>query len=257
MDALAVVMLRRTAKVAVFASGPASADGAAWAGALEADLAARGWLLHHELRTATAHLPPPLRVRWADWLLATVEEMVGADRTMVPLYRSFPDTPRDPEAVFVRRLLTHLLAVPGAPCVLCGRDDGGEPLDPCGHPVCRTCFSPEEFSACPICGRRPTAGTSYLPKAAPSKSPPAGPPVQVRLLRLEADLAGAAAGLRDELIARPGALGEADRDDLAVLVKATAPTDLDWLPETVPARETLALVLAWALHATAVTEQYP
>jgi len=257
MDPLAVVLLRRTAKVAVFASGPAAPDGVAWAGALEADLADRGWLLHHELRSAAVRLPPPLRVRWADWLLATVEEMVGADRTMLPLYRSFPDTPRNPEAVFVRRLLTHLLAVPGAPCVLCGQDQGGEPLDPCGHPVCRSCFAPEEFSACPICGRRPAAGTPYLPMVAPSERPPAGPPIRVRLLRLETDVVGAAGGLRDELVARPGALSVADRADLAVLIKATAPTELDWLPATVPARETLAVVLAWALHATALTEAYP
>ncbi|MFB9359569.1 RING finger family 4 domain-containing protein, partial [Actinoplanes nipponensis] len=257
MDAFAVVLLRRTARVAVAAAGPGPADGAAWAGALEADLAERGWLLHRELWSAAAQLTPPLRVQWADWLLATVDELTGADRTMVPLYRSFPDTPRNPEAVFVRRLLTHLLAVPGAPCVLCGREQDGEPLDPCGHPVCRSCFAPEEFSACPICGRRPAAGTPYLPMVAPAGPPAAGPPVRVRLLRLEHDPAAAATKLRDELVARPGALGEADRADLAVLIKATAPAELGWLPATVPARETLALVLAWALHATALTEAYP
>ena len=227
MDSLATVLVRRTAGVAVAAAGTATTDGPAWVGALEADLADRGWLLHHELRSAAARLPHPLRVQWADWLLATVEEMVGADRTMVPLYRTFPDIPRDADAVFVRRLLTHLLAVPGAPCVLCGREQGGEPLDPCGHPVCRGCFPPEQFSACPICGRRPTAGTPYLPMVAPEKRPAAGPPVQVRLLRLEADPVAAAIALRDELVARPGALGEADRADLAVLVKATAATELD------------------------------
>jgi hypothetical protein len=256
MDSLAVVLLRRTAKVTAAGSADLPADGPAWAGALEADLADRGWLLHHDLRATAARMSRPLRNQWADWLLATVEEMVGADRTMVPLYRSFPDTPRNPEAVYIRRLLTHLLAVPGAPCVLCGRDEGGEPLDPCGHPVCRACFAPEEFSACPICGRR-TAGTSYLPMIAPSAPAPAGPPIQVRLLRLETDPASAAIALRDELVARPGALSEADRADLAVLVRATAPATLDWLPETVPARETLAVVLAWALHATALTEAYP
>lgn len=60
--------------------------------------------------------PAAVRVRWADWLLATIDEMAGADRPMLPLHRSFPDSPRDVEAVYVRRLLTHLLAVPGAPC---------------------------------------------------------------------------------------------------------------------------------------------
>jgi hypothetical protein len=256
MDPQAVVLLRRTAKVTAVAS-EATPDGTAWVGALEADLADRGWLLHHDLRDTAARMSPALRVQWADWLLATVDELVGADRTMVPLYRSFPDTPRDPDAVYLQRLLTHLLAVPGAPCVLCGRDTGGEPLDPCGHPVCPACFAPEAFSACPICGRRPAAGSPYLPMVAPSGNAPAGPPIRVRLLRLETDPAGAAARLRDDLVARPGALSEADRADLAVLVRATAPMTLDWLPETVPARETLAVVLAWALHATALTDAYP
>jgi hypothetical protein len=271
MDPLAVVLLRRSSKVVTGPgpTGPAGfgsdglepdgleSDGGAWAGALEADLADRGWLLHHELRDAAARMDPARRVAWADWLLATVEEMVGADRTMVPLFRSFPDTPRDPEALYIRRLLTHLLAVPGAPCVLCGRDQGGEPLDPCGHPVCRNCFTPEEFGACPICGRRPGNGGGYLPMVAPGEPAPAGPPIQVRLLRLEPHPEATAVRLRDDLVARPNALSEADRADLAVLVRATAPASLDWLPETVPARETLAVVLAWALHATALTEAYP
>ena len=52
------------------------------------------------------------------------------------------------------------------------------------------------------------------------------------------------------------ALGAADVDDLRTLVEATAPGRLDWLPEVVPARETLAVVVAWALHATALTPAY-
>ncbi|MFI7547042.1 MXAN_6230/SCO0854 family RING domain-containing protein [Actinoplanes sp. NPDC049599] len=257
MDPLAVVLLRRTAKVVAGPSGDELHDGTAWVGALEADLVERGRLLHRDLRAAAARMPRTSRTRWADWLLAALDEQVGADREMVPLYRSFPDTPQHTEAVYIRRLLTHLLAVPGAPCVLCGREQDGEPLDPCGHPVCRVCFAPEEFSACPICGRRAAAGGGYLPVVAPAGKPPAGPPIQVRLLRLETDPRGAAVRLRDELVARPAALGEADRADLAVLVRSTAPAALDWLPETVPARETLAVVVAWALHATALTEAYP
>jgi hypothetical protein len=336
MDTLAAVLLRRTEKVRIVADGAAPADGPAWVAALEADLAARGWLLHQDLRAAAAALPFPVRVQWADWLLAAVEELAGADRTMLPLYRTFPDTPHDTEAVFVRRLLSHLFAEAGAPCVVCGSEQVGRPLDPCGHPVCPVCFPPEQFSACPICGRRLAAGSPYLPgltEAGPSftgppfpglaaahgadrdglspvhgadrdglspvhgadrdgLSPAGGPSpagdlgegggsagaagagaggsspvagdgssgaenaVRLRLLRLETDPA-AAERLRDELVARPGALGESDRDDLKVLVAATAPTSLDWLPETIASRETPALIIAWALHATALTAEYP
>ncbi|MGC4763842.1 MXAN_6230/SCO0854 family RING domain-containing protein [Micromonospora sp. DT46] len=275
MDPLAGVLLRRAGRVAGVGTGAAPADGVAWVAALEADLAGRGWLLRDDLRTAATRLPAAVRVRWADWLLATIDEMVGADRPMLPLHRSFPDTPRDVEAVYVRRLLTHLFAMPGAPCVLCGREDGGAPLDPCGHPVCPACFPPEQVTACPVCGRRLAAGDTYLPIVAPSapvRRPPrragasagdagehpvpAAPPLPMRLAGLETDPVGAAVRLRDELVARPAALSESDRADLGVLVDATAPGRLDWLPEVVPARETLALVVARALHAATGTPGY-
>ncbi|MEU3456585.1 MXAN_6230/SCO0854 family RING domain-containing protein [Micromonospora sp. NPDC006766] len=275
MDPLAVVLLRRTGRVAVMGVGAAPSDGAAWVAAIEADLADRGWLLRDDLRRAAARLPVAVRVRWADWLLATIDELVGADRPMLPLYRSFPDTPRDVEAVYVRRLLTHLFAVPGAPCVLCGREDGGAPLDPCGHPVCSACFPPEQVTGCPVCGRRLAADNTYLTivePPSPIRRPPAragapiedaderpvrdAPPLPMRLAGLEADPVGAAVRVRDQLVARPAALNEADRADLKVLVEATAPGRLDWLPEVVPARETLALVIAGALHAAALTPGY-
>ncbi|MDG4825495.1 hypothetical protein O7635_26915 [Asanoa sp. WMMD1127] len=261
MDPLAGVLLRQTGRVAVVSAGATPPDGSAWVAALEADLAGRGWLLRDDLRAAAAALPSAIRVRWADWLLAAVDELAGADRTMVPLYRTFPDTPRDVDKLFVQRLLVHLFAVPGAPCVLCGRDDGGAPLDPCGHPVCPACFPPERYSACPVCGRRLAADNTYLPVTPPA-APRARrlderPPLPLRLAGLEPDPHAAAVRLRDEFVARPGALSEADRADLEVLVTATAKGRLDWLPEVVPARETLALVTAWALHATALTPAFP
>ncbi|BEL05330.1 hypothetical protein Q0Z83_035210 [Actinoplanes sichuanensis] len=275
MDRLATVVLRRTGRVTVIGNGPAPADGNEWTAALEADLAGRGWLMHDELRRAAGRLPVAVRVRWADWLLAVLDEDTGADRPLVPLYRSFPDTPRDPGAVFVRRLLTHLFAVPGAPCVLCERDQVGAPLDPCGHPVCPACFPPEQVSGCPVCGRRLTSGNSYLTPVAPPKTvrrapvlpeePPGErvrglPPVvrprvlppeellPVRIAGLETDPYTAAVELRDQLVARPGALNDGDRADLNALIAVTAPGRLDWLPEVVPGRETHALVIAWALR---------
>ncbi|MBU2664728.1 hypothetical protein KOI35_14590 [Actinoplanes bogorensis] len=249
MDPLAVVLLRRTGRVAVDIRGEAPDDGAGWVAALEADLAERGWVLRDDLRTAATAMPSLDRIRWADWLLATVDEMAGADRPMAPLYRRFPDTPRDTDAVYVQRLLAHLFAMPGAPCVLCGDDDQGEPLDPCGHLVCPKCFSPYEVSACPICGRRLTGDNDYLTIAEPATATAARtpPPWPMRLAALETDPRAAAVRLRDQLVARPAALSEADRADLRVLIGATVPGRLDWLPAEVPVRETLAVVIAWAL----------
>jgi len=259
VDALATVLLRRTGRVTVVGNWATPPDGPGWVAALEADLAGRGWLMRAELREAAARLSPAVRVRWADWLLAVVDETTGADRPMIPLYRSFPDTPRDVEALYVKRLLAHLFAVPGAPCLLCGREEGGEPLDPCGHVVCPACFPPEQYSACPICGRRLAAGNAYLtvvepPAREPGREPPELP---MRLAGMESTPHAAGVRLRDQLVARPHALSEEDRADLRTLIAATAPGDLDWLPETVPARETLALVIADALHAAALTPRYP
>ncbi|WUR61672.1 hypothetical protein OHS32_09930 [Micromonospora chokoriensis] len=275
MDALAVVLLRRTARVSVVGSGDAPADGAAWVASLEADLADRGWLLRQDLRAGATRLPPAVRIRWADWLLATVDDLVGADRPLLPLYRSFPNTPQDVEAVYVRRLLTHLFAVPDAPCVLCGRENVGAPLDPCGHLVCPACFPPDQVTGCPVCGRRLSADNTYLTIVEPSspvRSRPrrAGtpnedadertdrdaPPLPMRIAGLEVDPIGAAIRIRDQLVGQPAALSETDRADLKVLVDATAPGRLDWLPDVVPARETLAQVIAWALHAAALTPGY-
>ncbi|MFF4940176.1 MXAN_6230/SCO0854 family RING domain-containing protein [Micromonospora sp. NPDC000729] len=264
MDALAVVVLRRTGRVPAIPAATPPPDGPAWVRALEADLADRGWVLQHDLRVAASGLHASLRVRWADWLLAAVDDMVGADRPMLPLYRSFPNTPHDVDAIYVRRVLTHLFAVPDAPCVLCGREVGGAPLDPCGHVVCPACFPPEQFTACPICGRRIAPDNTYLPVVAPPASRRASvrdaasaTPLPVRLVGHEVDPMGAARRLRDDLVTRATPLSEADRADLKVLVDATAPGRLHWLPEVVPARETLATVIAWALHAAALRPGYP
>ena len=108
--------------------------------------------------------------------------------------------------------------------------------------VCPECFPPEQYSACPICGRRLAAGNTYLTVAEPPvREPRREPPeLPMRLAGLETTPQAAGVRLRDQLVARPQALSEEDRTDLRTLIAATAPGDLGWLPETVPARETLA-----------------
>src|SRR5262252_7694470 len=108
MDALATVLLRRRASVVLppAAGLPAAAsptNGEAWVAAFEADLAERGWLLDAALRRRFAALDPKGRLRWADWVLATADAMVGADRDHVPLFRSFPETPANPQRLYVER----------------------------------------------------------------------------------------------------------------------------------------------------------
>jgi hypothetical protein len=260
MDALATVVLRRVGAVALPASTEAPADGAAWVVAFEADLAARGWLLDPALRRGFARLDEATRTLWADWVLAVADEAVGADRDHVPLFRAFPNTPAEPEALFVERLLVHLFQEKNAPCVLCGAIGSVRPLDPCGHAVCAVCFDPDAYSACPVCGRRLGVGSAYLPVLAPARDErtgrPAIKPLRLRRLTFDETPAATAARLRDDLVARPSALNETDVADLHTIVAATVPGRLDWLPPVVPARETLALIVAWALHAAALTDGY-
>ncbi|MFI2652795.1 MXAN_6230/SCO0854 family RING domain-containing protein [Micromonospora fulviviridis] len=256
MDALAMILLRRAGAVALPAPAAAPpADGDAWVVNLEADLAATGWLLDAAIRRRFAVLDPLTRMRWADFVCAVTAELVGADREHVPLFRRVPDTPADADRLYVERLIVHLLQTDAAPCVLCGAEGRVHALDPCGHLVCADCFDADAYTACPICGRRLTAGNSYLPLVAEA-APPASstaPPVRLRRLTLDHSPTSTAVRLRDDLVGRPAALGEADLADLRALVAATAPDRLDWLPAVVPARETLAVVIAEALHRTALT----
>jgi hypothetical protein len=247
MDALNTVLLRRAGRVALPAGdGWPAADGAEWLLTFETDLVARGWLLEPSLRARFASLAPDVRMRQADWVLAVADEMVGADRPHVPLHRDFPRV-RHEAGAYIDRLLVHLFQADSAPCILCGNERTVHPLDPCGHVVCAECFDPARFSACPICGRRPTADNAYLTVVVPDTAP-AGPPLRLRRLTLDVDPIASAAELRDDLVERPGALRPSDVEDLRVLVDATAPGRVDWLPEVVPSRATLATVLAWALR---------
>ncbi|HET7488648.1 MAG TPA: MXAN_6230/SCO0854 family RING domain-containing protein [Acidimicrobiales bacterium] len=243
MDALATALLRRTGRVFLPEPPPPPADGGRWVRALEADLAERGWLLDAGARGRLAALDPTERTRWGDWLLAAADQAVGAHRVHLPLFRSFPGTPADPDRLFVERLLAHWFQDSDVRCVLCGGEGTVGAVDPCGHLVCSRCFDPAAYGACPVCGRR-AAGTGLID--APARPP--GPPLRLTVVSLGDDPTAEARRVRDELVARTGALGQQDRDDLAVLIEATSPLDLGWLPDVVPSRETAALVGAWALR---------
>ena len=183
----------------------------------------------------------------------------------MPLFRRFPrTTPRDTDALYVARMLAWALQEPDVPCVLCGATGNVVPVSPCGHLVCRQCFDPSDYSACPICHRRLDAASPFLQPgpadaaadtaadaaaAAESGMPrPSGPPVRMQRLDLGAGLVPEATRLRDRLVGQAAPLDQAARDDLLVLVDATAPAgELSWLPEAVPVRQTLAVLTAHAL----------
>ncbi len=246
MDWFASVLLRRLDAVPLPPRhDPQRDDG--WVRALETDLLQRGWLMSPELRDAFAEMGDPARLLWSDWLLSEADRSVGADRFHTPLFRSFPDVPDSLDSLFVDVLLTQLLQSPQAPCVLCGSPDSVSALNPCGHLVCARCLSPDVFSGCPVCGRRAASGQAPFLEPSSSERREEFHPLRWTRLGLIEDPDADAARVRNELVTRPRPLSEEEANDLALLTLATVPGSLDWLPETIPARENLARALATAL----------
>ncbi|MET9779138.1 MXAN_6230/SCO0854 family RING domain-containing protein, partial [Streptomyces sp. NPDC006367] len=110
------------------------------------------------------------------------------------------------------------------------------------------------LSACPICQRHIDTDDPFLRPQ--HHRPTAGArrafPDRLRILTHGGDFADRKADATAELtvlLSRTGALSPQDTDDLATLLDhAGDRTDLQWLPETIPGRETKARVLAWLLN---------
>lgn len=253
---LAAVLVARRGAVYLPVATEARAAGAgvrAGVALLEADLLDRGFLLSGPLRAAYARLSDIGLKAAGRALLADLDEALGADRDHTPLFRGFPDsTPRDTYAFYVERVLALLVQSPEQPCVLCGAAGTVHAVSPCAHLVCRDCFDGADFAACPICHRALDADDPFL-KPAPHRAP-AGRrralPDRLRVLSHGGGPAERERAAGDELaglLGRTAALSPQDADDLAALLDTRDRTDLTWLPQTLPGRETKARVLAWLL----------
>ncbi|MFE5939811.1 MXAN_6230/SCO0854 family RING domain-containing protein [Streptomyces sp. NPDC056470] len=249
MSVVSSVLLRRLRTVYVDQAGPRPGDPSTAEGltALEAELLDRGFAPTAELRAALAWLGPAGLAEAGRQLLRRLDAESGADRSHMPLFRSFPAAvPDDTSALYVDRVFTLLLQWPTQPCVLCGTAGSVHAVSPCAHLVCRRCWDGAEYGGCPICHRRIDPADPFLrPRAATAhadgedEESSAGP---LRLLALGRDRSADAAKALLTLLARRTPLSPADRDDLKVLL-TEAPTALDWLPDEIPVRETKALLL--------------
>jgi hypothetical protein len=163
----------------------------------------------------------------------------GAKVDHVPLFRGFPESvPGNTETFYIDRVFARLLQEPEQPCVLCGEVETVQPVSPCAHLVCSSCWDGADFSACPICLRYVDPDDPFLEPSFDEVTPP-GHADRLRLLTLApADAARATAA---ELLARRTPLSAGDRADLRVLLSEGDPS---WLPDHIPVRETRALVLA-------------
>ena len=105
MDRLSSTLLRRLQRVYLPPDeSEAPEDGQDWVRVLETDLADRGWLLDKAVRDRLSRSDRVTRTQWADWLLAVADQSVGAHQVHVPLFRSFPEIPRDLDRLFVDRV---------------------------------------------------------------------------------------------------------------------------------------------------------
>ncbi len=144
---------------------------------------------------------------------------------------------------YLQRILPWLATRADQPCPWCGRIALVGALDPCGHLVCRECWSSGSFVGCPICHRRVAPGEPFV------EPPEAGERVQhhggrLVLLQLGVDLAGGARARLERLLARGTPLSPAERADVETIVDAVGPRVVDWLPARIPERATMAVVLA-------------
>ncbi|MFF4339119.1 MXAN_6230/SCO0854 family RING domain-containing protein [Kitasatospora sp. NPDC001540] len=233
--------------------------------ALDADLAARGYLPTVELRSALARLAPLRLAALGGALLGRLDHLLGTDREHTPLFRRFPDAvPEVAQLHHSRRMRAFLRSQPYQPCARCGRrgaEVGIGLLAPCAHLLCPDCLEAQDGPPrCPSCGVV-LAAQPFLyggkRKAVREQAPPRKgqpdraerPGAVLRPLRLlEQDELSAAMDELTALLTRRTALGPQDRDDLATLL-AHAPADLAArLPAEIPVRETKAVALAELLR---------
>ncbi|WP_030720196.1 MXAN_6230/SCO0854 family RING domain-containing protein [Streptomyces sp. NRRL S-237] len=249
MPELSTVLLRRLHTVYVDQAGPRPGDPSTTEGltALEAELLDRGYALTGPLRSALAWLGPTGLAAAGGQLIADIDILLGADRTHMPLFRSFPaSVPDDTHTLWIDRVLTLLLQWPDQPCVLCATVGGVHPVAPCAHLVCRTCWDGADYTGCPICHRRIDAADPFIrPSPHPGDVPSGGGPL--RLLAFGTDRAVDSVTALGKLLARRTPLSPQDTEEARVLL-AHVPAGLDWLPDDIPVRGTKALVLGTLLR---------
>ncbi|WP_406737299.1 hypothetical protein OG365_02490 [Streptomyces sp. NBC_00853] len=252
----AAVLLRR--RGAVYLPGCRAVEPTALtlAGAtlVEGDLLERGFLVSAGLRRALAARSEESLAAAGRGLLEEIDAAGGTGPDLVPVFRGFPATvPPHPRAWWAERVLAVLARTPMQPCAVCGAVGAVDAVSPCAHLLCWECFDRSGVPACPVCRCRIDAGDPFLrPTAAPTVDAGHGSPQRrLRVLSLGGDLAARRAHAGAELaalLAWTAALGPQDTTDLAVLLDAVGDrTDMAWLPDPIPARETRARVLAWLL----------
>src|SRR5574338_915944 len=117
----------------------------------EDDLAQLGYVMSLDLASTLRRLPYQTMQELRGWMQNTLATEIGEHRPHVPLYRKVSaGVPADAPTQYARRILTWLCTRPEQPCPWCGHLTTVGALDPCGHLVCRACWSTASFAGCPI-----------------------------------------------------------------------------------------------------------
>lgn len=215
---------------------------------LELEWAQLGYLPSSRLRARLARLSRDDLAALHARTMAALARALGADVAHVPLFRSFPEgVPEDTSELWWRKVLCHFLQVAEQPCLFCGRVGTTHVLSPCEHVVCERCFDGSSYSACPVCEHHVDRSSPFF-TASPARSQPAEQ-ITFKLLDLGVDADAEARALLVGLCSRKQALSPTDKDDLVALLTDHGERVLDWLPPSIPLKETVATVFGTLFRA--------
>jgi hypothetical protein len=213
----------------------------------ELELAELGYLVSTRLRERLATLPVEDMLALHRWALPSLATVIG-HRKHVPLFRKFPqEVPRDTDALWVTRVLTHLVASPDQPCPWCRHEGTTHVLSPCQHVVCERCFDGDNYSACPVCQRHVDTESPFFGEDG-KHTQPLRPPF--RLLDLGGDLREAAKQWFTTLCARTQPLSPDHQHTLDTLCEAYPDEVPTWIPDAFVVREVAARVLGAVMRSS-------
>lgn len=244
MDATRAVLLRRQGLLFVEpGGGPATED---WLRAFDLHLADLGFCASTRLRAVIAQLGAGELEAVRALTVKALARPRAADREHVPLFRKFPDDiPTDTTALWIDLFLVHFLQGRDQPCLFCRRVGTTHVLSPCLHVICDACFDGSNYSACPVCKRATDPSPFFQPTPAARKP---HEPVRLQLIDHGDDLIAAAHDLVAGFCARRQPMSPTDRDDLTAVVRDVGAAVIPWLPDRIPVKENLALVVGTLLQ---------
>ncbi|MBT3219507.1 MAG: hypothetical protein HN348_10480 [Proteobacteria bacterium] len=206
-----------------------------------------GYLPNTRLQQRLEQTPIDELTALQEWAWTTLAKKAGDNQKHVPLFRKFPQgLPRDTAKLWWEKVLCHFLQGEDQPCLFCGRTGTTHILSPCHHVVCDNCFDGSNYSACPICERHVNQESPFF-QADEERTLPKEQ-LQFRLLELGTDVDKEAKAMFLSFCARQQVLSPIDQAHFATLIEGYGELAIDWIPESIPVKENVALVFGALLR---------